>query len=92
MWIRLCHHIDLNLYYRVFHDIIEWAIANGYKFQRQPQLRPQVAFAPVAPVDLYVRHTSGPLNAVLKRLLPVMEPTRYNPILPNFDNYRELWG
>src|SRR6478609_9104539 len=22
---------DLNLYYRVFHDIIEWAIAHGYK-------------------------------------------------------------
>ena len=21
-----------------------------------------------------------------------MEPTRSDPILPNFDNYRELWG
>ena len=31
-------------------------------------------------------------DAVLKRLLPVMEPTRSDPILPNFDNYRELWG
>jgi hypothetical protein len=22
---------ELNLYYRAFHDIIEWAFANGYK-------------------------------------------------------------
>ena len=30
-------------------------------------------------------------NTVFKRLLPVMEPTRSDPILPNFQNYRELW-
>jgi hypothetical protein len=28
---------------------------------------------------------------LLKRLLPVMEPTRSDPILPNFHNYSELW-
>src|SRR4029450_9932866 len=37
---RICHEyvgfdysvaFELNLYYRVFHDIVEWAIANGYK-------------------------------------------------------------
>jgi predicted N-acyltransferase len=86
---------DLNLYYRVFHDIIEWAIANDYKrfFSGSLNYDPKWHLRQsLYPVDLYVRHTSGPINAVLKRLLPVMEPTRSDPILPNFDNYRELWG
>ncbi len=41
---------ELHLYYRVFHDIIEWAIANGYRefLQRQPQLRSEMALAAVA--------------------------------------------
>jgi hypothetical protein len=85
---------DLNLYYRVFHDIIEWAIANDYKrfFSGSLNYDPKWHLRQsLYPVDLYVRHTSGPINAVLKRLLPMMEPTRSDPILPNFDNYRELW-
>lgn len=86
---------DLNLYYRVFHDIIEWAIANHYKrfysgslsYDPKWHLRQSLY-----PVDLYVRHTSGLINAGLKRLLPLMEPTRSDPILPQFHNYNELWG
>jgi Peptidogalycan biosysnthesis/recognition len=84
----------LNLYYRVFHDIIEWAIANGYKRFYSGSLNYDPKWhlrQSLYPVDLYVRHTSGPINAVLKRLLPLMEPTRSDPILPHFDNYRDLW-
>ena len=44
------------------------------------------------PIDLFARHTSDPINAIFKRLLPLMEPTRSDPILPNFPNYCELWG
>jgi hypothetical protein len=40
---------------------------------------------------LYVRHTSVTANAVLKRILPLIEPTRYDPILKKFPNYAELW-
>jgi hypothetical protein len=29
---------------------------------------------------------------VFRRLLPLLEPTRADRILPNFENYRELWG
>jgi predicted N-acyltransferase len=84
----------LNLYYRVFHDIISWAIANGYtrfysgslNYDPKWHLRQSLY-----PIDLYVRHTSGPVNALLRRLLPLLEPTRSDPILPNFDNYRDLW-
>ncbi|MGA9083191.1 MAG: GNAT family N-acetyltransferase, partial [Pseudolabrys sp.] len=85
---------DLNLYYRVFHDVIEWAIANGYKRFYSGSLNYDPKWhlrQSLYPVDLYVRHTSGAINAVLKRLLPVMEPTRSDPILPNFHNYSELW-
>jgi hypothetical protein len=28
---------------------------------------------------------------MFRRLFPLMEPTRSDPILPNFQNYRELW-
>jgi Peptidogalycan biosysnthesis/recognition len=85
---------ELNLYYRVFHDIIEWAIANGYKRFYSGSLNYDPKWHlrhSLYPIDLYVRHTSDPINAVFSRLLPLMEPTRSDPILPNFHNYRELW-
>src|SRR5262245_16017180 len=100
---RICHEyvgfdyavaFELNLYYRVFHDIVEWAIANGYKRFYSGSLNYDPKWHlrhSLYPIDLYVRHTSAPINAVLRGLLPLMEPTRSDPILPNFDNYRELW-
>jgi len=100
---RICHEyvgfdysvaFELNLYYRVFHDIVEWAIANGYKRFYSGSLNYDPKWHlrhSLYPVDLYVRHTSAPINAMLRRLLPLMEPTRSDPILPNFHNYRELW-
>jgi hypothetical protein len=84
----------LHLYYRVFCDIVAWAIANGYTQFHSGSLNYDPKWhlrQSLDPIDLYVRHTSGPINAVLKRLLPVMEPTRSDPILRNFHNYRELW-
>jgi predicted N-acyltransferase len=84
----------LHLYYRVFHDIIEWAIAHGCKRFYSGSLNYDPKWhlrQSLYPIDLYVRHTSGPINALLSRLLPLMEPTRSDPILPNFHNHRELW-
>jgi hypothetical protein len=43
-------------------------------------------------VDLYVRHTSDPVNALLRRLLPLLEPTRSHPILPNFLQKADIAG
>lgn len=85
---------ELNLYYRVYRDIIEWAIANGYKRFYNGSLNYDPKWhlrQSLYPIDLYVRHTSRLMNAVLRRLLPLMEPTRSDPLLPNFDNYRDLW-
>jgi len=31
------------------------------------------------------------VNALLKRILPALEPTRYDKTLAKFRNYRELW-
>jgi hypothetical protein len=85
---------ELNLYYRVFHDIIEWAIAAGYKRFYSGSLNYDPKWhlrQSLYPIDLYVRHTSGLINILFRRLLPRLEPTRSDPILPNFPNYRELW-
>jgi len=99
----LCHEyvgfdykvaLELNLYYRVFRDIIAWTKANGYtqfysgalNYDPKWHLRQSLY-----PVDLYVRHTNRLVNVVFGRLLPLLEPTHSDPILPNFANYRELW-
>jgi len=99
----LCHEyvgfdyavaFELNLYYRVFRDIIAWSIENGYKHFYSGPLNYDPKWhlrQSLYPVDLYVRHTNGVINAAFRRLLPVLEPTRADPILPNFANYREMW-
>jgi predicted N-acyltransferase len=85
---------ELNLYYRVYHDIISWAMANGYKRFYNGSLNYDPKWhlrQSLYPIDLYVRHTSAMINLAFRRLLPVLEPTRSDPILPKFSNYRELW-
>jgi hypothetical protein len=44
------------------------------------------------PLDLYVRHTSKFINPILRRLLPLLEPTRNDKTLPKFSNYADLWA
>ncbi|MFB9261832.1 GNAT family N-acetyltransferase [Bradyrhizobium erythrophlei] len=86
--------LDLHLYHYVFRDIVSWAIANGYKWFRSSGLNydPKLHLRHLLdPIDLYVRHTSAPINALLKRILPVIEPTRYDETLAKFRNYQELW-
>jgi hypothetical protein len=86
--------LDLHLYFVVVRDVMTWAIARGYRsfcssglnYDPKYHLRHRLY-----PVDLYVRHTSAIINAVLGRMLPWLEPTRHDPILRRFDNYEELW-
>jgi hypothetical protein len=85
---------DVNLYYRVFRDIVVWGMANGYKRFGSSSLNYDPKWhlrQSLDPIDLYVRHTSPVANAALRRVLPLMEPTRYDKVLPNFPNYRDLW-
>jgi Peptidogalycan biosysnthesis/recognition len=86
--------LNLHLYHYAFRDMITWAIANGYKWFRSSGLNydPKLHLRHLLdPIDLYVRHTSGTMNATFKWALPLIEPTRYDKTLQRFPNYRALW-
>jgi hypothetical protein len=87
--------LDLHLYHYAFRDMVTWAIANGHKWfcssglNYDPKLHLRYL---LDPIDLYVRHTSVTINAIIRRFLPLLEPTRYDKTLPKFSNYHELWA
>lgn len=86
--------LDLHLYHYIFRDMITWAIANGYKWFRSSGLNydPKLHLRHLLdPIDLYVRHISGTMNAIFKWVLPLIEPTRYDKTLQRFPNYGALW-
>lgn len=86
--------LERHLYFVAFRDVVSWAIANGYKrclstgLSYEPKLH--LGFD-LYPLDLYVRHTSDRLNALFKRVLPLIEPTRGESMLKRFRNYDALW-
>lgn len=87
--------LDLHLYHYTFRDLINWGIAAGYKSFHSSSLNYDPKFHlryRLDPIDLYVRHTSTICNAVFSRILPWLEPTRYNKTLKQFANYDELWA
>ncbi len=86
--------LELNLYYIVVRDVMEWAITNGYHCYRNTGLNYEPKFHLrylLDPIDLYVKHTSPIFNFALKYILPLVEPTRYDKNLKRFANYKELW-
>ena len=44
----------------------------------------------LAPLDLYVAHPLPVLNALLRRILPLIQPTRAEPALRHFENAHEM--
>jgi hypothetical protein len=87
--------LELHLYHYTFRDLINWGIANGYKWFHSSALNYDPKFHlryRLDPIDLYVRHTSTVCNAVFRRILPWIEPTRYDKTLKKFANYDELWA
>jgi hypothetical protein len=87
--------LKLHLYHYAVRDMISWAMAKGYKWLRSSPLNydPKLHLRHVLdPVDLYVRHASPLPNALLRRILPLIEPTRFDLTLRKFSNYTELWG
>ena len=85
--------LDLHLYFVTFRDILTWALAQGLKtycstpLNYDPKLH--LGFA-LAPLDLYVAHPSPVLNALLRRILPLIQPTRAEPALRLFENAHEM--
>src|SRR5215469_16800579 len=69
--------LQLHLYHYAVRDMISWAIANGYKWFRSSALNydPKLHLRHLLdPIDLYVKHVSRPINAMLKHFLPMLEP------------------
>jgi predicted N-acyltransferase len=86
--------LELHLYHYAVRDMTAWAIANGYKQLRSSGLNydPKLHLRhELAPIDLYVRHRSPVINAMMRWILPLIEPTRHDPTLKMFPNYDELW-
>ncbi|MGA8169816.1 MAG: GNAT family N-acetyltransferase [Methylocystis sp.] len=85
--------LDIRLYFRAYRDVVTWAMANGYKRFHETGLhydpKRQLGHL-LEPLDLYVRHTSWPLNVLLRWALPLLDPTRYDRTLRKFPNYSEL--
>ena len=85
--------LDYHLYFVSRRDIFSWAIENGYhtyysaplNYDPKLHLRQQLS-----PLDLYVRTSRNWLNPLFHRILPLMEPTRYDPIIKRFANAHEL--
>jgi len=87
--------LQLHLYHYVFRDLVRWGMANGYKWLQSSGLNydPKLHLRyRLNPVDLYVKHTSFVINSMLRPILPLLEPTRYDKTLKKFSNYSELWG
>ena len=87
--------LRIHLYFYMMRDIIGWAIENGFTSIVSSSL----GYAPklhmrhvLEPLDVYVRHTSPLINAVMKRVLPWLEPTRAEKTLKEFPNYDALWA
>jgi len=87
--------LEAHLYHWCVRDMIRWAIAHGYTSFRSSALNydPKLHMRHrLDPIDLYVRHTSTLVNSALARVLPLIEPSRADPILKLFPNYAELWS
>ena len=86
---------DLHLYFYTLRDVMQWAMSNGYKWYwssalgYEPKLRLN---ASLVPLDLYVSHTWPGANFILRRVLPLIEPTRGNKVISQFPNYDDVWG
>jgi hypothetical protein len=86
--------LEYHLYFMTWRDTIVWALKNGIHTYHSAPLNydPKYHFRmELEPLDLYVRAPNGLVNAVFKRVLPLLEPTRYDPVIRKFANANDLW-
>jgi hypothetical protein len=85
--------LDMHLYFVSLRDIMNWGLRNGCGaywtagLNYDPKLNLKMN---LAPLDLYVRHTSGLANAGFRRIIGRFGPTRYDSHLRKFPNFGEL--
>ncbi len=85
--------LDAHLYFISLRDIFSWAMENYIERYYSSPLN----YAPklhlkleLAPLDLYIRHVSPLINFFFRHLIPILEPTRYDPVLTKFPNFPDL--
>ena len=86
--------LEYHLYFVTWRDTIIWALKNGIHTYHSAPLNydPKYHFRmELEPLDLYVRAPNAWLNLIFKRVLPLLEPTRYDPVIRKFSNANELW-
>jgi predicted N-acyltransferase len=84
---------ELSLYFYTLRDVIAWAIEQRLKYYYSTPLNyePKLHLrCELAPLDLYVRHTAPAMNAIFRRIVKFLEPTRHDPVLRRFPNADEL--
>ena len=84
---------DLSLYFLTIRDLFNWAVQQGlhtyYSTPLNYDPKLHLRFA-LEPLDLYVRHVAGWINPFFTRIAPLLEPTRYDKLLPRFENHADL--
>ena len=87
--------LDLHLYFWTLRDIVSWAMSNGFKWYCSSALNydPKLHLkCELVPLDLYVAHAWSVPNFFLRRILPLLEPTRNDKTLQKFPNFSAVWG
>ncbi|MEI9897569.1 MAG: GNAT family N-acetyltransferase [Chthoniobacter sp.] len=85
--------LELSLYFRTWHDVINWGLKNGIKtyhtgpLNYDPKLHLKLA---LSPLDLYARHNWALINPFFKLAIKYLEPTRHDPVIKKFPNASEL--
>ncbi len=85
--------LDLHLYFYTLRDVISWAITNGLRQYLSGPLNydPKLHLRhELAPLDLYVMHTRPMLDAIFRRVVKYLEPTRHDPVLKQFPNADQM--
>lgn len=85
--------LDAHLYFITLRDTIEWAIQNKIEtyysaplnYDPKRHLRQKLV-----PLDLYACHTTGWINSIFRRMVGLLGPTRHDPILAEFENFKDL--
>ena len=86
---------DLSLYFLTIRDLFNWAVSQrlhtyySTPLNYDPKLHLRFS---LEPLDLYVRHATGWLNPFFTRLAPLLEPTRYDKLLPRFENFADVFA
>lgn len=87
------HAHDRHLYFVTLRDVFNWAVRNGVQayystpLNYDPKLRLRFR---LEPLDLYVKSLNRAWNPIFRRILPWLEPTRYDRTLRRFENHGDM--